>query len=709
MNKLYNLLGGIEQRNLVLPEFQREYVWNLEQAKQLIVSLYNDYPIGALLFWNTNNPPEIKNFDLNKNQIGNLTVILDGQQRLTTLYLLIKNEIPPYYKKNDITQDPRHLYFNLQTKEFLYYKPSHMKNNPLWVKVTDCFSESLPINVFEISKKLLGDDHQKLFTVANELSQNLTTLKNILNKEFLVQYVPVDSAIDEAIDIFDRVNSLGTKLSDADLALTHITGKWPEARRILKEKISELEQKKYSFDLTFMTRCLVGIVKGRGLFETIHKSNKEEVQAGWKKLDKILDYLITILPKRAFIHSTEDVNTTNVFVPLIVYLSRKDNNTFSSIADLKQALRWIYLAHLWARYTGQTDQRLDYDINIVVRNHNPWDQLIKAIIEQRGRIKLECSDLEGRTIQHPIYKMMFIVFKSKDAIDWFNGSPLDETHGAKYLIQSHHIFPASRLWKTGKYNSKNVLHKLLVNDISNRAFITASTNLSEINNKLPEEYFKKIIDNFGEAALKKQLIPLERDLWKIENYELFLKRRRQMIVKEINNYLDSFIYEQVGEREINIKELLEIGESNTLEYKSSIRWDYNENRVNKDLEKVILKTICGFLNSQGGTLLIGIDDDGNVVGIENDLMTIQKKDKDGYFQLLINMIHNFIGAEFSQYIDIKFQKYNEKVICILNIDKSPQPVFLTENNNKIFYTRMGNTTRPLDAEEQHSYIQLHWQ
>jgi len=709
MSNLNNLLIGIEQRNLVLPEFQREYVWNLEQAKQLIISLYKNYPVGAFLFWNTNNPPEIKNLDLSKNQIGNLTVILDGQQRLTTLYLLIKNEIPHYYNKNDIKQDPRHLYFSLETKEFLYYKPAIMKNNPLWVKVIDCFSSKSKINVFEISKKLYGENHQQLFVIANKLSENLTTLKNIINKDFQIQNVPGDSAIDEAIDIFDRVNSLGTKLSDADLALTHITGKWPAARKILKEKIAKLANKKYAFDLTFMTRCLVGIVKGRGLFETIHKSSKEEVQAGWKKLNRILDYLITILPKNAFIHSTEDVNTTNVFVPLIVYLSRKSNSTFSSTKDLKQAIRWVYLAHLWARYTGQTDQRLDYDINIIVRNHNPWDHLIKAIIEQRGRIKLEYSDLEGRTIQHPIYKMLFIVIKSKDAIDWFNGSPLDITHGEIYSIQNHHIFPSSKLWKTGKYNSKNIVHKLLVNDIANRAFITASTNISIINNKLPAEYFKDIINSFGEITLKKQLIPLDRNLWKIENYELFLKKRRHIIVQEINNYLDSFIFEEEEEREIEIKDLINMGESNILEYKSSIRWDYNENRINKDLEKVILKTVCGFLNNQGGTLLIGVDDSGNAIGIESDLLTINRKDKDGYFQFLTNKIHEYIGAEILQYIDIKFEKYDEKTICILNIDRSPQPVFLRENNKMIFYTRMGNTTKSLDAEEQHNYIQLHWQ
>lgn len=99
---LLELLIGIEKKDIVLPEFQREYVWLLEQSKQLMISLYNGYPIGAFLFWKTDNPPEIKNYAIDKSKIGTKTVLLDGQQRLTTLYLLTNNEIPPYYNERDI-------------------------------------------------------------------------------------------------------------------------------------------------------------------------------------------------------------------------------------------------------------------------------------------------------------------------------------------------------------------------------------------------------------------------------------------------------------------------------------------------------------------------------------------------------------------------------------------------------------------------------
>ena len=97
--KIDDLLDEIRNRGLVLPEFQREYVWGRDQAKQLLASLLKGYPVGALLFWRTDNPPDLKNMDRLPQKSGMIRVLLDGQQRLTTLYMLIEGEIPPTIPK----------------------------------------------------------------------------------------------------------------------------------------------------------------------------------------------------------------------------------------------------------------------------------------------------------------------------------------------------------------------------------------------------------------------------------------------------------------------------------------------------------------------------------------------------------------------------------------------------------------------------------
>jgi len=140
--KIRELLDGIRKKDFVLPEFQREYVWTREQAKQLFVSLAKDYPVGGLLFWKTDKPPELKNIQQLPEKLGTIQVILDGQQRLTTLFMLIEGEIPPYYKKIDIQTDPRDLYYNIETGEFQYYQASRMRGNPTWLPVTQCFQDN---------------------------------------------------------------------------------------------------------------------------------------------------------------------------------------------------------------------------------------------------------------------------------------------------------------------------------------------------------------------------------------------------------------------------------------------------------------------------------------------------------------------------------------------------------------------------------------
>lgn len=265
MAKISKLLEAVTELNIVVPEFQREFVWSLEQSKELITSLYKEYPTGSLLIWETNNPPEIKNKAVNTEKMGWIQVLLDGQQRITTLYLLTKGKIPPYYTETDITNDPRHLYFNLKTSEFNYYQKQMMSDNPFWKSVVSCFTENF--NAFTLMEQLKIEDPQEKLKIGETINNSLTKLRSILDIDYYVQSVPQGVDIDKAIDIFDLVNSMGTKLTDAELVLTHIAGKWPQARRVMKLKIIEYQKVGFYFDLDLLTRCLVVLLTKSALFK----------------------------------------------------------------------------------------------------------------------------------------------------------------------------------------------------------------------------------------------------------------------------------------------------------------------------------------------------------------------------------------------------------------------------------------------------------
>lgn len=701
--KIRELMDSIRDLDMVLPEFQREYVWEREQAKQLMVSLFRDYPTGSLLFWKTANPPDIKNAAIPKDKIGTTLVILDGQQRLTTLYLLTRGAIPPYYKPEDISNDPRNLFFDIDTGDFQYYQATRMQKNPTWIAVTDCFTNQPKI--FDIAKQKLAPG-QDPFELAQRYNENLTRLLNIGERDYPIQIVPTSAHIDDAIDVFDRVNSLGTKLTDAELALAHITGKWPKARQAMKDKMRELAAHRFSFDLTFLVRGLVGIVNGRALFETIHQTPETELKAGWGQLTGILDYLVSMLPAHAHIHSTDDLNTTNVLVPAVVYLARH-NGKFENDLELRRFVHWLYAASAWARYSSQTDQKLDHDISIIQRSESPWKELVDAIIEQRGRIEVKASDLEGRIIQHPLYRMTYVMAKARGAKDWYNGSPLGATYGPSYAIHNCYIFPPTLLYSEGGFESDNHLHKQIVNEIANRAFLTnaSSANLPVVE---PAKYLAEIEKKYP-GALAKQFVPTDPSLWQLDRYEDFLAARRKLIADAINERMRELIIDPEPTKELTLEDLIALGESPVLEFKSSLRWDLQKQTVNTVLQKVVAKTIAGFLNFEGGTLLIGVADDGSIFGIENDIKTLQPCNLDRFEQVLRQTIVQHLGAEFSQFVHLSFPRHNGQTVCMVRAERCPQPVYLADGDKVEFYIRAGNTTQPLDVQAAQNYISMHWE
>ena len=692
------MISDIGSRDLVLPEFQREYVWSREQAKQLLVSLTHKYPVGGLLFWKTQEPPELKNVKVLPPNWGTVRVILDGQQRLTTLYMFVTGEIPPYYTKEDITTDVRNLYFNVADGDFQYYQPVRMRDNPRWVRVVDCFNGD-SVSVFSIAKKTAGDD-QGAFHVAEEYASNLRKLTGISGMDIPTQVVPATASINEAINVFDRVNSLGTKLTDADLALTHVTGNWAQARRTLKSKMDDLETKGFGFDLTFMTRALVCSVTGHALFEHVHTVQRPQLEEGWAKLSKALDYTTAVLPSSAHIHSTGNMSSANPLIPIVRFLIL-NGGKFPSNASLRSGIHWLYLAQIHQRYAGQTDSRMEHDVTIVNREGSPWQSLLDQIVVQRGRVEVLPDDFEGRGVGHPLYRMTLILAKAHGAVDWFNGIPLDAPAGDRFGIHSHHIFPSSALYKH-EFSSASYLDRQIVNAIANRAFLTGPTNMS-LGSRLPEDYLPEVEDLFP-GALASQFVPMDPQLWRLDRYRDFLRARRELISNSLNFFLEGLVSEEESEGTRPLSDLIEMGEGLGLEFKSSLQWDVVQGRQNKDLREASLKTIAAFMNSEGGTLLIGVEDSGAIFGLERDISLLEGS-ADRFLQLIGSLVAGRIGAEFSQNVDVRLDSVDGKPICVVDVSKSPVPAYVSGQRGSEFYVRLGNSTRSLDPQQTHAYLE----
>jgi hypothetical protein len=155
----------------------------------------------------------------------------------------------------------------------------------------------------------------------------------------------------------------------------------------------------------------------------------------------------------------------------------------------------------------------------------------------------------------------------------------------------------------------------------------------------------------------------------------------------------------------SIPSLIANGESEYIEFKSSLRHDYRQIKTDKNLENVIMKSIAGFLNAQGGILIIGVDNDGIILGLENDYWSLKYKNKDGFQQRIILLISNTFGKDICSNIHITFHEVNEKEICTLYVEPSRRPVYINEESRTIFFLRTGNVTNPLTTSETVKYLQ----
>lgn len=171
----------------------------------------------------------------------------------------------------------------------------------------------------------------------------------------------------------------------------------------------------------------------------------------------------------------------------------------------------------------------------------------------------------------------------------------------------------------------------------------------------------------------------------------------------------SQIEQLTAELQRDLKGSIQQGEGPLLEFKSSFRWDYQQLCTNKNIEQAVIKTLAGFMNSYpGGTLLIGVADNGEILGLNNDFSTLRKKDSDGFEQLLMTTIASSLGARFCQYIHIMFHRVEEQYVCRLIVTPSSHPVFFKQNKDAKFYLRTGGGTRDLNIEDATDYIYQRW-
>jgi len=709
--KISTILEKIDENQLFVPAFQREYVWKRDDAKQLIDSLIKEYPTGTMLTWETANPPELKGPHKYNEKQGAVRLLLDGQQRVTTLYMLINGDIPPYYTAPEIMNDTRGLYVNVETLELSYYMKTRMENNPSWQSITDIFKGK--VSAFDLQARFAESGKSLTMDELKKLNDNINAITRIKEREFPEQTIPVKANIREAIDIFYKVNASGVALTDAELALAQISGYWPQARDRFKSKLAALKNEGFVFKLDFIVYVLLGCLYhiGSDMRKLHDAENKDKIRAAWDRLEKqVLDYVVNLMRANAFVDHTDEINSPYALVPIIVYCFDK-NGIHLTDAEIRKMVKWFFYSQVRTRYVSQLPQKLDRDLRTVAESPQPFDALLQVIAEE-NRLEILPAEFVGRAVQHPLFSMVRWYLKSRGAVCFTTGMSLRRNMGSKYQLERDHIFPYSKLKGMG-YGEGNRVKYALAQEFTNRAILTQVANRTKSATHA-SDYLASVKAKFPKA-LELQCVPEDVELWKIENYELFLEERRKTLAKHLNEFLDKITATEATVTPLSLEDLIAEGESDELEFKSTLRWDLKESTVNKKLEEVILKTVAAFANSQGGTLLVGVADDGEILGLEWDYHSLGGGDRDKFELHLRNLLNQQFGTGFvASKVAIKFHIIEDKEVCQIETSTAKEPIILKvkdKNGHSVekFYARSGNSSQEIPLSEMNAYIKERFQ
>ena len=519
--KVSTILDHIDSGHIALPEFQRGYVWNRDQVRGLFSSLYRRHPVGGLLVWATESGAAPHRGD-GPSVAGIAKLLLDGQQRMTSIYGVVRGKAPDFFDG-----DPQvftGLHFHLGREDFSFYKHALMQNDPLWIDVTKLMQENVAVFMKEIMQVPEYSDRFE------EFMNRLNDLHGIQNAVLHVEEVTgQDKTLDIVVDIFNRVNSGGTKLSKGDLALARICAEWPNARSTMKDMLAKWSDAGYDFAMDWLLRSINTVLTGEAKFVHLHDKDAESVQNGLKLAERHIDTVLNAVAGRLGLDHGR-VFFGRFAVPVMV--RHLDRAGTLDAKEQDKLLFWFVQAGMWGRYSASTETVIDQDIEAL--EQNGLDGLLGTLRLWHGDLTVRPDHFFSWSLGARFYPVLYMLSRMGEAKDWGTGLPLKaDMLGQMSRLEVHHIFPKSRLYEANYDRAE-------VNALANLCFLTKDTNI-DISNRFPEDYFPKVERNHP-GALASQWIPEDPALWKIDRYPEFLEARRRLLAAAANRRMEELLH-----------------------------------------------------------------------------------------------------------------------------------------------------------------------
>ena len=532
-----------EQGGLWLPNIQRYFVWKTEQIERLFDSIMREYPVGNLLIWKTKEPVKMRKFIDNYKDGLKITdfyipkndkiklLVLDGQQRLQSLFIALRG-----------SYNGEELYFNVLSGkeenediklEFKFIDPNQVKIEKGWIRVKDIvydnreYDEIAEDIVEKIeAKRLIVDGNEKRLIRKNVLK----LIKEFRDKENIA-YTELDSVdnpkiyeLNDVVEIFIRANSGGTPLDKSDLMFSLLTANWEEIEDDLANFLNDLNRTAFKFGRDFILKTSL-ILIGTGAKYDVKKFRKDEnlknLQDNWESIKNSIREIRDFLVKYTFIKDDKALPSYLALIPLI-YFNYKYPDKWKQ-ADKEKLARWLTRVLLTGAFSGSSDTLLDALVRRINEKTDFDIDIINTEIMNRGRT----ISISEESLLDTYYgdKKLYLIFAL-----WYQDLNFKPAYDGN-LPWVDHIFPQSKLKEVKEVNLETgrrvMKYKRWDRDqIANLMLLSAEENRDEKKDRSPEEWLEDKDDRYFET----HLIPKDRELWKIENFETFIEERKKLLV-----------------------------------------------------------------------------------------------------------------------------------------------------------------------------------
>ena len=763
---LAQLLDQAARGEMQLPDFQRGWVWDDDHIRSLLASISLSYPIGAVMTLVAGNPDV--NFKARVLEgVGSLatpvpeTLLLDGQQRLTSLFQALKSRAPVATRDSRGNEMGRHYYASINAcidpvidreEEGILGVPADrvvksdfgrridldLTNRDLEIR-----AEMFPLEIVLDQRDTMDWQMAYLQSGPGDQPDRVEKWKRfqeaIINP-FVQYHVPTidlaKSTPKEAVcQVFEKVNTGGVTLTVFELlTATFAAGDFElrkdwEARRerlTQHDLLTAVDGTAFLQIVTLLAtynrrRSHMRAIPGDDRIPAVSCKRRDVLRLSLEDYRKWADVaergLMRAVP---FLHShrifqSKDLPYATQLLPLGAIFGWLDEEA-ELYATGQRLGQWFWCGVLGEMYGGATETRFANDLEDCVKWIEERGEPVSPRTVQAAQFQAERL-LTLRTRNSAAYKGLYALQMMQGSRDFKTGQPIDVHAYMEDAIDIHHIFP--RHWC-----DEHEIEQWIANSIVNKTALDAHTN-RRIGGNAPSIYLSRIESGDGiephvlDGFLRTHDIDplaLRRDDFAQffnQRFESQLRHVERVMGKPVNRRPDrseSPFSEGGVAMDGSVRSLIKSGESGVLEFKSSARRNLYSGAQDQAITWSVVKTIAAFMNTNGGALLVGVDDAGRSVGIEEDYPLVKGRDRDGWELSLTTAVKNALGPVAATDLAVGFCTLDDRTIARIDVRPGAEPVFASRKGEQreIFFARLNNSTEELSGPALLCYQRKHW-